>query len=122
LHSVVTIFILTNKMNPLTNISKNLTNKQFQNDPETIIHNAIEAQVSKMILTGTTIRNSEQSAVLAKKYPNVLYATASIHPHDAKSFDAQSIPKLRALLKQTYVVWVGECGLDFDRDFSHRPV
>jgi TatD DNase family protein len=109
-------------MTPLTDIGINLTNKQFQNDTETIIQNAIDAKVSKMILTGTIIRNSEQSAVLAKKYPNVLYATAGIHPHDAKSFDAQSIPKLRALLKQSYVVSVGECGLDFDRDFSPRPI
>jgi TatD DNase family protein len=83
-----------------TDIGINLTNKQFQNDTETIIQNAIDAEVSKMILTGTSVRNSEQSAVLAKKYPNVLYATAGVHPHDAKSFDAQSIPKLRALLKE----------------------
>lgn len=105
-----------------TDIGINLTNKQFQNDTETIIQNAIEAQITKMILTGTSIRNSEQSAVLAKKYPNVLYATAGIHPHDAKSFDAQSIPTLRALLEQSHIVSVGECGLDFDRDFSPRPI
>ncbi len=82
-------------MNHLTDIGINLTNKQFQNDTETIIQNAIDAEVSKMILTGTSIRNSEQSAVLAKKHPNVLYATAGIHPHDSKSFDAQSFPTLR---------------------------
>lgn len=46
---------------------------------ESIIQNAIDAEVSKMILTGTSVRNSEQSAILAKKYPNVLYATAGIH-------------------------------------------
>ncbi len=85
-------------MNHYTDIGINLINKQFQNDTESIIQNAIDAEVTKMVLTGTSIRNSEQSAILAKKYPNVLYATAGIHPHDAKSFDAQSISKLRALL------------------------
>ena len=108
--------------NNYIDIGINLTNKQFQNDVESIVQNAIDAEVYQMILTGTSIRNSEQSAALAKKYPNVLYATAGIHPHDAKSFDAQSIPKLRALLKQPHVVSVGECGLDFDRDFSPRPI
>jgi TatD DNase family protein len=42
----------------LTDISINLTNKQFQNDIETIIQNAIDAEAAKMILTGTGIRSS----------------------------------------------------------------
>ena len=75
-----------------------------------------------MILTGTSVRNSEQSAFLAKKYPGKLFATAGIHPHDAKHFDGESISQLRKLLQQSAVVSVGECGLDFDRDFSPRPV
>ena len=40
----------------LTDIAINLTNKQFQNDTETIIQNAIGAKVSKMILTGTSVK------------------------------------------------------------------
>ena len=75
-----------------------------------------------MILTGTSIRNSEESFRIAKEYPGILYSTAGIHPHDAKSFDAQSISKLRNLLKHKHVVSVGECGLDFDRDFSPRNI
>jgi TatD DNase family protein len=55
-----------------------------------------------MILTGTSICNSEQSAVLAKKYPNVLYSKAGIHPHDAKSFNAQSIPKFLPFVAATW--------------------
>ncbi len=101
-------------------IGINLTNKQFQNDIDDIVQNAINADVIQMILTGTSVKNSQQSAQIAKKYPAVLYATAGIHPHDAKSFDNQSIAKLRELLQQKQVVSVGECGLDFDRDFSPR--
>ncbi|HRH41864.1 MAG TPA: TatD family hydrolase [Pyrinomonadaceae bacterium] len=103
-------------------IGINLTNKQFQNDVQKIISNAINAGVEQMILTGTSIRNSEQSAQLAKKYPDNLFATAGIHPHDAKHFDEHSIPKLKQLLQESHVVSVGECGLDFDRDFSPRPM
>jgi len=73
-----------------------------------------------MILTGTSVRNSEASLEIAKQYPGILYSTAGIHPHDAKSFDEKSILRLRNLLKQKQVVSVGECGLDFDRDFSPR--
>ena len=102
-------------------IGINLTNRQFQNDQKTIIQNAVEAKVGQMILTGTSVRNSEESAALAKKYPGKLYATAGIHPHDAKHFDGESIAKLSKLLQEPHVVSVGECGLDFDRDFSPRP-
>ncbi len=101
-------------------IGINLTNKQFQNQIDDIVQNAIDADVTQMILTGTSVKNSQESARITKQYPGVLYATAGIHPHDAKSFDNQSIAKLRELLQQKQVVSVGECGLDFDRDFSPR--
>lgn len=103
-------------------IGINLTNRPFQNEIQTIIKNAVDAGAEQMILTGTSVKNSEQSSALAKKYPDNLFATAGIHPHDAKNFDADSIPRLRKLLQESMVISVGECGLDFDRDFSPRPV
>ncbi|CAD0004285.1 TatD family hydrolase [Flavobacterium salmonis] len=107
-------------MKTYIDIGINLTNKQFQNDIDDVVQDAVDADVSQMILTGTSVRNSEESAKIAKQYPGVLYATAGIHPHDAKSFDTQSISKLKNVLQQKQVVSVGECGLDFDRDFSPR--
>ncbi|MEO8240113.1 MAG: TatD family hydrolase [Flavobacterium sp.] len=109
-------------MNTYIDIGINLTNKQFHNDIDDVVQNALDADVSQMILTGTSIKNSEVSSEIAKDYPGILYATAGIHPHDAKSFDGLSIAKLRNLLKQKHVVSVGECGLDFDRDFSPRNI
>ncbi len=105
-----------------TDIGINLTNRQFQNEVNTIIQRAAAADVEQMILTGTSVRSSEQSALLAKKHPGKLFATAGIHPHDAKHFDGDSISQLKKLLQESAVVSVGECGLDFDRDFSPRPV
>ncbi|NHN24545.1 TatD family hydrolase [Flavobacterium jejuense] len=101
-------------------IGINLTNRQFHNDIEHIIQNALEATVTQMILTGTSVKGSEEALRIAKEYPTVLYSTAGIHPHDAKSRDNQSIGKLKKLLVNKEVVAVGECGLDFDRDFSPR--
>lgn len=108
--------------NQLIDIGINLINRQFKNDSETIIRRAAEAGVYRMVLTGTSIVNSEQSAHVAKKHPGVLYSTAGIHPHDAKHFDGESISRLNKLLQEPHVLAVGECGLDFDRDFSPRPV
>lgn len=109
-------------MNTYIDIGINLTNKQFQNDIDDVVQDALDADVSQMILTGTSVRNSEEAATIAKEYPGILYSTAGIHPHDAKSFDTQSISKMRNLLKHKHVVSVGECGLDFDRDFSPRNI
>lgn len=109
-------------MKKYIDIGINLTHRQFQNDTHDILQHAVEAAVSQMIVTGTSVKNSEDAARIAQKYPSVLYATAGIHPHDAKSFDAQSIFRLKALLQLPHVVAVGECGLDFDRDFSPRDM
>lgn len=109
-------------MNTYIDIGINLTNKQFYNEQEEIINRAIDNGVDYMILTGTSIRGSKESAAIAEDYPDVLFSTAGIHPHDAKSFNQESINELKKLLKQDHVISVGECGLDFDRDFSPRPV
>ncbi len=43
-----------------------------------------------------------------------------IHPHDAKSWDedVDTLKNLRDLAKNPEVVAIGECGLDFNRNFS----
>lgn len=109
-------------MNTYIDIGINLTNKQFHNEHDEIINRALDNGVDHMILTGTSVRGSRESAEIAADYPEILYSTAGIHPHDAKSFNPESIPGLRQLLKLDHVISVGECGLDFDRDFSPRPV
>lgn len=109
-------------MNTFIDIGINLTNKQFNNEHNEIINTALANGVHWMILTGTSVRASKESAEIAEHYQDVLFSTAGIHPHDAKSFNNESINELRKLLKQDHVVSVGECGLDFDRDFSPRPI
>ena len=103
-------------------IGINLTNKQFAGEYDEVIDRAISAGVQQILLTGTSVRSSKEALALAEEYPETLFATSCIHPHDAKTMNAESINILAALLKEKKVVAVGECGLDFDRDFSPRPV
>ena len=103
-------------------IGINLTNKQFAGEYDEVIDRAISAGVEQILLTGTSVRSSKEALALAEEYPETLFATAGIHPHDAKTMNAESIRILASLLKEKKVVAVGECGLDFDRDFSPRPV
>ena len=101
-------------------IGANLTSSKFNRDLEDVLANAKDAGVSKIILTGSNEKNSQQSARLAIKNPGFLFATAGIHPHDASSFEPATAEALRKLYQQDEVVAVGECGLDFNRDFSPR--
>ena len=103
-------------------IGINLINKRFQTDANDVIQRAKDKGVSPMILTGVSLAVSQKSAQLAKKYPHTLYATAGVHPHNAKDWDKTTAQHIKALTLLPEVVAVGECGLDFDRDFSPRFV
>jgi TatD DNase family protein len=74
--------------------------------------------VTQMVVTGSTLASSAQAVQLARAYPGILFATAGVHPHHASELDAESLPILEALARQPEVVAVGECGLDFFRNFS----
>jgi TatD DNase family protein len=74
-------------------------------------------------LTGTSVEGSEQALALCRQLDDSaqrLFATAGIHPHSASDWNADSAQRLRSLLREPNVVAVGECGLDFNRDFSPR--
>ncbi|MEI6897543.1 MAG: TatD family hydrolase [Psychromonas sp.] len=102
----------------MIDIGINLTNQRFHKDLETVIRNAQLAGIEHLIVTGTSITESEQALALCLQYPEYLYCTAGIHPHDAKTFDALSLDKLRRLATNKQVKAIGECGLDFNRNFS----
>lgn len=109
----------------LIDIGVNLTNSSFHDQQAAIVERALEAGVTQMVLTGTSLAVSEQALALCQQLdPNSahLFATAGVHPHDAKAWDADSERQLRLLLNEPRVRAVGECGLDFNRDFSPRPL
>lgn len=102
---------------PLVDIGANLTHESFARDLEAVIQRARAANVTTMILTGTDQAHAEQAVSLAHRYPD-LYATAGIHPHDASQWNAELERAMCDLHQEPKVVAVGECGLDFNRNFS----
>lgn len=107
-------------MGDLIDIGLNLTHDSYDRDRDAVIANAIAAGVSRMIVTGTSVTASVQAAELALARPGVLFATAGIHPHHASEFDTHSVDALERLIENKAAVAVGECGLDYFRDFSPR--
>ena len=102
---------------PLIDIGANLTHESFGRDLEAVIERAQAAQVTTMIVTGTDLAHAEQAVALAKQYSG-LYATAGVHPHDASHWNDDLSRSMAALHAMPEVVAVGECGLDFNRNFS----
>jgi len=106
---------------PLVDIGVNLTSKQFREDLPQVIARAHDAGVKYMIVTGLTAPLSQQALELARSRPAALVCTAGVHPHNAAGFGRHTQDQLRNLARHPEVVAVGECGLDYDRDFSPRP-
>jgi TatD DNase family protein len=74
-----------------------------------------------MIITGTNVAGSQEGVQIAGEYPGRLFATAGVHPHDSRNCTEATLSELRHLATHKEVVAIGECGLDFNRDFSPRP-
>jgi TatD DNase family protein len=107
-------------MPTLIDIGANLTHDSFDADRAAVLDRAAAAGVDRMIVTGSSVTSSVRAIELCAAHPGTLFATAGIHPHHAKELDAHAATALRALLANPAVVAVGECGLDYFRDFSPR--
>jgi TatD DNase family protein len=104
----------------LIDIGANLTHDSFDTDRDAVIERAVASGVRRMIVTGSTAEGSLAAARLAESRRGCLYATAGVHPHHADEYTPRVGESLLQLLKLESVVAVGECGLDYFRNFSPR--
>ena len=111
-------------MTGLIDIGLNLMHKSFDKNREEIIKNANDVGVSQFVITGTNISSSKTALDYAKQdqFKGVLFSTAGVHPHDAKTCDENTIETLREFAKEDCVVAIGECGLDYNRNYSPQDV
>jgi TatD DNase family protein len=102
----------------LIDIGLNLTHDSFDHDRSELLVRATEVGITHMLVTGSDLVHSRAAWQLAQQYPQQLRATAGVHPHHAKDLSTEQLPALRELLAEPLVVAVGECGLDYCRNFS----
>ncbi|EFA77205.1 tatD-related DNAse [Heterostelium album PN500] len=110
----------------IADIGANLADRSFERDLNAVLIKSGNRGVNHVIITGTSIRSTQKALEIIGKYKdNVpggvkLYCTAGVHPHEAERAHPNSIDDLRsmALKNPGVVVSLGECGLDFDRNFS----
>jgi len=103
----------------LVDIGANLTHAAFRDDLDAVLARARGHGVRTIVVTGATVAESRHAAELAEAHG--LYATAGVHPHHARECDAGTIPALREIAAHPRVVAAGECGLDFNRNYSPHP-
>jgi len=109
----------------LIDIGVNLSHPTFASSVPAVVERARAAGVVQMVLTGTSLEESEAALKLCRQLDESrlhLFSTAGVHPHDASHWTTDSASQLRGLLAEPEVRAVGECGLDFNRDFSPRPL
>ncbi|SNY59547.1 Sec-independent protein translocase TatD [Arsukibacterium tuosuense] len=99
----------------------NLFSAQFAGSEQQVWLRAQQAGVSNMLLIGSDITESLLNQQFCLSHRGC-YTTAGVHPHQAGNVAADWLVQLNNLLALPAVVAVGECGLDFNRDFSPRPV
>lgn len=100
----------------MIDIGVNLTSSQFDQDWREVVEQALQHGVATLIITGTSVEESRHALTQAKALN--LYSTAGVHPHNASGWTEASAESITALLQERHVVAVGECGLDYNRNFS----
>jgi TatD DNase family protein len=98
-----------------------------EDDLDQVVQRALDIGCSKLMVTGSNVKESGHAIELAQKFPGICYATVGIHPCSTNNFDKspkgpQSVlSQLRDLavtgLASGHVVAFGEIGLDYDRLF-----
>ena len=104
----------------LIDIGANLAHDSFDDDRDAVLERAAAAGVSRIVVTGSSLGSNRGATGLAARHPGVLYATAGVHPHHAADYDDEADAQIREFARDGRIVAIGECGLDYFRNFSPR--
>lgn len=94
----------------------NLLDGRFSADE--VIQRANDAGVARLCIITTHPNEWDDAYQLYLKYPDICCYTIGVHPHNAKDVNAHELTQLEQLAQQKGCVAIGECGLDFNRNFS----
>ncbi|MBV8246788.1 MAG: TatD family hydrolase [Candidatus Eremiobacteraeota bacterium] len=92
----------------------------FDSDRSTAIDRARERGVETIVTVGCDLSDSGRARACAAEWG--IYASAGIHPHEAKDAPADVGAALGPMLDDPHVVAVGETGLDYYYDRSPHDV
>ena len=91
----------------------------FNADREKILAALPEAGVALVVNPGCELRSSETAIALAERFPHV-WAAVGIHPEDMADMSDGDLNKIEQLSKHRKCVAIGEIGLDYYWDATHK--
>lgn len=89
---------------------------------EDAMKNANDNGVEKMITIGTCPEDWPKVLSYAKKYPDRVFCTLGVHPHEAELWNAEAEAMMKQNLGYERLVAVGEIGLDYYYDNAPRKI
>lgn len=84
---------------------------RYDDDIQSVIKNALDNKVDKIIIPGADINDLPKAAKIANSNSNIYFA-AGVHPYEVDGYD-ESV--MRKFAKDPKCVAIGECGLDYFR-------
>ena len=103
----------------LVDTHAHLQDRVFAPDQDEVIARAVGAGIGRIVNVGYDRSSSEQAVLLARGHKEI-FAAVGTHPHDAVSWEADSVGHLRVLAREKKVVGIGEIGLDYHRNLSPK--
>lgn len=98
-----------------------LNSKKFADDRKDVLKRARESGVQYILNVSDNVYSCSQSIKLTQEESGI-YASLGVHPHEAKSFTAESYALIESLAETDKVAAVGETGLDYYYEHSSREV
>lgn len=88
-----------------------LSKKDYE-DISKVIEDNRNANVSRIIISGCTREDLDETVEIITNYPDV-YATIGYHPEETDNIENQDLVKLEQLLSLEKIIGIGEIGLDY---------
>ena len=102
----------------LIDIGANLSHPQLYDQLEKIVNNIISSETQSVIITSSNLEDTIIALDIINKYPDLFHTTVGYHPHNAKDFKSEHFDLIDNYCKQKEIVAIGECGLDYYREYS----
>ena len=91
----------------------------FDADRDELLSSLPDAGVTLVIDPGCDVSSSEKAIALAERFPHV-YAAVGIHPEELGEMQAGDLEKIEALCESERCIAIGEIGLDYYWDDTHK--
>ena len=95
--------------------------EELKNDLSNVLKRAQDLDVTKFICVSTNMEDARECLLLGETHDNI-FASAGIHPHDAKDAPEDFVDQIYDLMTFDSMIAVGEMGLDYFRNISDSEI